>query len=371
MDINETLLSVIDELYAGALDPARMSSSLDGMARVIGASGGLAYLVEDEHRMIYTAVSNFDLGPPSLLDTQHANMLMGYYRRIPVGSVVHVHSFWPIDQMVKSSYYQNVLKGQDVMYGAASLVLRTARHQGILTLNRSAHGGPFAEDDFRVLRLLGPHLNRVMQITVEMNAIARERETFAAMLDVLSIGVVVTDSRGKALHLNAVAERIIASNDGLSIKKGHLVAEAHDETRVLERLVGHAAGACKPESLERGGTCKVSRSSGPMPWLLLVAPCSDVQARAFAPLLPACVILIRDPSRRQPDMGSVLRQMFDLTPQEARVTLRISEGHGLARVGEEMGLSTLTVRNHLQRVFAKTGTSRQAELSRFVSALAI
>jgi hypothetical protein len=36
-----------------------------------------------------------------------------------------------------------------------------------------------------------------------------------------------------------------------------------------------------------------------------------------------------------------------------------------------MGLSSLTVRNHLQRVFEKTGTGRQAELARLIGGLSI
>jgi DNA-binding CsgD family transcriptional regulator len=40
-------------------------------------------------------------------------------------------------------------------------------------------------------------------------------------------------------------------------------------------------------------------------------------------------------------------------------------------VAKELGLSSLTVRNHLQRVFAKTGVTRQAELARLVANLAI
>lgn len=369
MDINQTLLSAIDELYAGALDPARLTSSLCQVAQIAGASGGVLYLMhEGERRMTHSALSNFDLNSHGKFDGVLAEQ-GHYYRRMPLGSPIHLHTVWPIKNMKNSEFFQEVLEKQDVLYGAGTLLLRKSGLHGMIVLNRSEGAGPFTAQHFDTLRVLAPHLNRVMQITLEMNAIAREREVFASALDSTSFGVVLTDGRGKVLHLNRAAEEIVANDDGLAIQQGRLIADSHAEDRALERLIGQASSSVSGSSFQRGGTCRVNRRSGLPPLLLLVTPCSDVQARAFAPLLPACAVLIRDPSRRQPDAANLLRQTFALTAQEARVAIGISEGHGLANAAEQMGLSPLTVRNHLQRVFDKTNTSRQAELVRLVAAI--
>ena len=370
MDINKTLLGVIDELYAGALDQTRLTSSVGQVARLASASGGLMYVMDEhEHHVIHGAMSNFEFDAPTQADGPHAKMVASYHRRIPLGSAVHVHSLWRMEDMLKTQFYHDVLKKQDVMYGAACLFLRTPRLHGILTLNRSNRSGPFDERKFRILQVLAPHFRRATQLAMELNAAARGRETFISAMDNLTAGIILADRKGKPLHLNRAAEQIVASHDGLWIEHGRLAAALQDENRRLERSMAQACDAGYCDAFQRGGVCQVSRPSGLSPWLVLVAPCNDLQARALVPALPTCMILVRDPAHRTRNTAGQLRQLFMLTHQEAKIAIAVAEGHGLSKVADKLGLSSLTVRNHLQRVFAKTGASRQAELVSLIAAL--
>jgi DNA-binding CsgD family transcriptional regulator len=58
-----------------------------------------------------------------------------------------------------------------------------------------------------------------------------------------------------------------------------------------------------------------------------------------------------------------LVQTFGLTSTEARVARLVATGQGLDAAAHELGVSRNTVRTHLARVFGKTGTKRQAELT--------
>jgi DNA-binding CsgD family transcriptional regulator/PAS domain-containing protein len=371
VDINEALLGVIDELYAGALDPARLSSALGHISRIVDSSGGLIYLMnEADQRIIYGGLSNFDLDTRRQFDDAHADQ-GHYYRRMPVGSPIHMHSLWPIEKMKKTWFYHDVLRKQDVTYGVGALLLRSQRSHGMMVLNRSEHAGPFSEGDLAVLSTLVPHLRRVLQIALEMGAASCRRDLFVSALDTLSIGVIFADARGKPLRVNRAAERIITGNDGLIIRSGRVAAAQIEEDRDLAGLIGSASGRRSGQPFQRGGSCRITRASKKLPWLLLVTPCSDMQRCAFAPELPACVIFIRDPSAQSPGGVERLRQLFGLTHQEAKIAIAAAEGHGIAHVADEMGLSALTVRNHLQRVFAKTSTNRQAELTRLVAPFTI
>lgn len=53
----------------------------------------------------------------------------------------------------------------------------------------------------------------------------------------------------------------------------------------------------------------------------------------------------------------------------AEIALEIIKGHGRAVAAERLGISAGTARIHLQRVFEKTGTHRQAELVRLIADL--
>jgi len=64
---------------------------------------------------------------------------------------------------------------------------------------------------------------------------------------------------------------------------------------------------------------------------------------------------------RLPDVAR-LRAEFGLTKAEARLALRLAGGASLTSAAEAFDVKMTTIRSQLQQVFAKTGTSRQAEL---------
>ena len=55
---------------------------------------------------------------------------------------------------------------------------------------------------------------------------------------------------------------------------------------------------------------------------------------------------------------------------ELRVLLAIVEVGGTPEVAESLGLAPSTVASHLKRVYAKTGTNRQADLVKVVAKFA-
>ena len=84
-----------------------------------------------------------------------------------------------------------------------------------------------------------------------------------------------------------------------------------------------------------------------------------------------------DPRRElDPDSRGVAAFAADLDADERRAELRSAlerlrgEAEGLPAVAAARGVAPSTVRSHLQRVFEKTGTRRQAQLARLLALLA-
>jgi len=89
----------------------------------------------------------------------------------------------------------------------------------------------------------------------------------------------------------------------------------------------------------------------------------DVQARTM-------VILVDLSTTPQP-RSEVLEKLFGLTAAEARLAIQIGRGDTPADIALENGVSIATVRSQLASVFAKTQTSRQAELVALLARVAI
>jgi DNA-binding CsgD family transcriptional regulator len=80
-------------------------------------------------------------------------------------------------------------------------------------------------------------------------------------------------------------------------------------------------------------------------------------------------VVIVDPELNVEPPAALLRRLYGLTTAEADVAVRVATGAELKQISAELGVSIATVRKHLQHLFEKTDTHRQAELVRFLLAV--
>ena len=86
---------------------------------------------------------------------------------------------------------------------------------------------------------------------------------------------------------------------------------------------------------------------------------------------PTAIVVVVAPGHR--NIGNAehaLKTLFGLTTAEAKAACMIAKGTGVQTVAADLGVESSTVRTHLVRAYAKTGTRRQAELADLVGQLA-
>jgi DNA-binding CsgD family transcriptional regulator len=111
----------------------------------------------------------------------------------------------------------------------------------------------------------------------------------------------------------------------------------------------------------------LQRPSLKRPLTVVAAPLA-VEAAWFLAHPPAAILFVNDPEQScAVPLPNQLRAAFGLTPTEALVAARIFEGEGLRPAAEALGMGVTTARTHLQRIFDKTGTRKQAELVRMLA----
>src|SRR5262249_6515905 len=82
----------------------------------------------------------------------------------------------------------------------------------------------------------------------------------------------------------------------------------------------------------------------------------------LAPFAASVAVFVQDPVQAPLMPGEAFARLHGLTGGELRVLLALAQGLGGMESAEMLGISEPTVRTHLQRIFSKTGTSRQADL---------
>lgn len=188
---------------------------------------------------------------------------------------------------------------------------------------------------------------------------------WSAMLDALdhlAQGIMLVDGEARLRYANRAAHAMLATGNGLYARADGLRTASHAETEALRRLVRRAAGLDGP--VRCGGTLALSRR-GQRPLAVMVAPANGAPREA-APEATSAVVFVSDPDRCPAAPAALLQALYGLTRTETAVALAVAEGDGLPTVAARLGIMQTTARSHLQRVFEKTGTRRQAELVRLI-----
>jgi len=87
----------------------------------------------------------------------------------------------------------------------------------------------------------------------------------------------------------------------------------------------------------------------------------------LASLPGAAALIIQNPADAATAPVEALAELYGLTGAESRVLEHISRGQAPQDAADELGVSLTTVKTHLQKIFAKTDTTRQAELIQLVA----
>lgn len=279
----------------------------------------------------------------------------------PLAVMTDEDSF-PKDQFVRTEYYNDFLKPQDIHSVA---VLRLARRNGVqstLNVTRPRHRGQFAGPDLELARRLHPHIIRAFNLSRRFAELGAFSEGLIETLDRSLHGVFLLDGAGRVGHANVVAEGFLKERDGLCLVGGRLSACRSEPARELEALIGKAA---RSDGASRaGGSMALATPSRSLPLSLIIAPLRT--DRPTAQPSPAVLVCVTDLEAGVSLPIQKLSNLFGLTPAEGRVALALFEGATPRETAEQFGVSPNTVRVQIARIFEKTGTNRQAELIRLM-----
>ena len=212
------------------------------------------------------------------------------------------------------------------------------------------------------MQLLAPHLDRAARLQMRFNLVTLRSELVSGALDRLTVGVVVVDQVGNGIWHNRRAAEIASDPQVLTFVGQRLTGRDAASTQSIRELIARA--------VDRGeaGLLPIEREDL-RPLLLVAAPLKpggmyDLSTQPGE--TGYGVLFISDPDRSDNVSVESLQSAFELTYREAQTAIAIAHGHGLKTAARAMGVAPTTARSQLQQVFAKTGTSHQAELAALV-----
>jgi len=188
----------------------------------------------------------------------------------------------------------------------------------------------------------------------------------ADTLDGLAAGLFLVDASGLIVHANASGHALVHEGRCLSALGGRLTAADPQANHSLRDIFAAAAG--RDASVGVKGIAVPLHSRDGERYVAYVMPLTAGARRTAGTFYAAvAAVFVR---RAELDLISpfeVIAQDFRLTPAELRVLFAIIEVGGVPEVAPVLGISEATVKTHLQRLFEKTTTSRQADLVKLVA----
>lgn len=227
-------------------------------------------------------------------------------------------------------------------------------------------GRVFDEAERRCMDVFFAHARAALRQRRWLAQIERERDAALAWMDCWGDATFVLDAQGALVIANLVGERMLHAGDCLALRNGRLRPARGNEID----WVANAIRAVLSESRERGidatRCLNVPGRHGQGTLNAVVTALPATHGRQSG-AQPQVALILRDLRQASPQFGSQqLRELFGFTAAEARVANSLLAGGSVEEVASATGVRRDTVRAHVKRMLAKTGTRRQSDLQKLL-----
>ncbi len=193
-------------------------------------------------------------------------------------------------------------------------------------------------------------------------------QALCATLDHFDAAFVAVFPDGKILHANRMAREMMSGGWPIQASNGYLQASSKKMTALLLKSLQHVieAAAHSPSEDVCLDICLADAAS---PQGVAIASMKPLlNGTPDKTLRPVALFVTRIRDRGDYDL-SAIAECFGLTPAETRTLHHFVEGGTVAEAGQALAVSENTVKTHLQNIFAKTRSSRQAQLIKLLNDL--
>lgn len=359
----QALSDTIGAIYDCALDPQRWFEAIRRIDELCDSKAG-GICVHDLKHVQNTML--FEVG----YSKEFSHTFQKHYEGSPIaaasilGSVGDVNTLariTPDAELFESRFYREALKPFGLLDFIGFMALRTAGRIASIHASRAERQPRYGERDMSLFRLLSPHVCRTLAISDALDIRTLRSEMLEATLNGLAAGVFLLTGDGRVVYANATADRQLKAGTALRSANGRLVPTDATARDALAKGIAEASGAKADGSAQsRVFALPDPGGAGFVATLLGLVP--ENRQNIVAPFTASVALFVQEPAEAPLMPGEAFARLYGLTGGELRVLLALAQGLGGKEAADMLGIGEPTVRTHLQRIFAKTGTSRQAEL---------
>jgi DNA-binding CsgD family transcriptional regulator/PAS domain-containing protein len=369
----DTLSALIAAIYDAAIDPTVWSGVLRAVSVYVGGHASAIYA---------KSISGMAFGvfhDDGVMSEDYKVKYFETYAKLDPATAGHLYAeleqpistadILDVDEFRQSRFYREWAVPQGIVDFLSAPIEKQGQWAAMFGVFRSAEQGMVDDAMRHRMRHLVPHVRRAVLIGKVIEDGSRQAASFSEALDGLASGLFLVDGQGRIVHANEAADRLVTEATAVAIRNGRLVA--------LERT----AGAALAESLAaaaigdagiglKGISVPIETRDGGHYVAHVLPLTSGARRNTGAHYAATAAVFVHATTLHVPAAPELVAKAFGLTLSELRVLLTITQVGGVGETAATLGLGEATVKTHLHRVFAKTGTSRQADLVKLIAGFA-
>lgn len=370
MDETTRLSGLIGEIYDAALDPSLWHDVLQGIAGFLPGTF-VNIFSQDATRKSAQAFYSFGIDPKYLElyfeKYVHINPMFPATLFFEVGQVLTTQDIMPDEEFSKTRFFKEWIRPQGAIASSMASILEKS-HTSIagIAVGRSERQGPVDESALKRMELIVPHVRRAVTIGNVIDLHKVEAAALADTLDGVAAGMFLVEAGARIVHANASALLMADSGTVLRATRGKLSLADPEADQVLrDTLASASAGDLAVGT--KGIAVPIASADGGHYVAHLLPLTSGARRKAGAVYSAVAAVFVRKADLNLPHPVEALAKAYRLTAAEMRVMMMIVQIGGVPEVAPVLGVSETTVKTHLQHIFAKTGTVRQADLVKLVA----
>ena len=355
----------IAELYRAAAGKVPWSQALQRIVDDLGAMGSQMVGVDKRTGAITFSHCAEHTNAEAALEyvrTYHAvDPRLPVIARKPVGEWLYDQDFITDEQAAENAYYRDLLIPYGGRYTACVKLAETETDLILVGFLGKRESPPFSGEHREYFERIGKHLAEAADLHWRMRGFARTGAAGEAIIARIHRPIAIVDRARRITARNGAFDKLVNDANVFRGGKGLLLCDDVEVDRELAQAMETLATARPSE--RRTQVIKLDPKCAPVFALSVAILVPEETLHAFGDTAQYLVTAHHHPTGPQPDV-SLWQAAFNLSPAECKVAAHLFSGKPPKEIAKALNVSPSTVKTHLDSLFAKTKTGRQAELVR-------
>ncbi|HAV3580448.1 helix-turn-helix transcriptional regulator [Acinetobacter baumannii] len=366
---------IIGMIYEAALNPALWQDVLMGIVDFTGSTTAI-FTATDQLSPNYDFVFTHNIPPESMRAYQDEQVKVldmrlhsPYWAEKALGDTV-LQSFAFYVDMPKETdqyiFYEKCAKPTNITHVAAVLLERSAYSWAVFAVHRAPHLEEYTEQEEKILKGLGVHLRRALQIFRQMTLLQEDKKNIYQVLDHFKIGVMLINQDYRLCYVNAIVKGIFEKSSVLQLDKNNSLKTLKNFQEKLNQLIRSALFENDDLNNEEGGVLALYDDNNSL--MLSILPFSETEAHYYQ---KQAIIFVTQTNQAQYLAKDYLVQKYKLAKRELEVCDLFVNGLSLEQIAEQMDITYGSIRVYIKNIFAKTECSSQTELMQLLMSVTL